>query len=300
MDEIHASHAGSVLDPRTLGAVMERFGLPTAVSLDHAGLTRVYAAWCENVPFDNIQKLISLADGGRMPGLDAGDFFENWLEHGCGGTCWPSSGALHALLVSLGFRARRSAGSMFDVGLVNHGTVKVTLDDGAEWMVDTSILSYAPLPLSLSEPYVGSEARMGVEVEPLDDGTHLVWIDFVPLADYVPCRLDVDPAGDELYFERYEIFSRLQSPFNERLYFRKGGVDGTHLVFGNTKFRRLPDGGVEIRVYERDELCAFLLDEGVSQEMIDRWISAGGLEKSFGAAAAGPHPEINGRPPSRR
>ena len=40
-----------------------------------------------------------------MPGLPALDFFTAWLADGCGGTCWPTSNALWALLVDLGFES---------------------------------------------------------------------------------------------------------------------------------------------------------------------------------------------------
>ena len=95
-------------------------------------LRAIYAAWCRRVPFDNVRKLIRLRLGntGQLPGDTSEDFFEAWLRHGAGGTCWPGAGACQALLQSLGFEAVRGIGTMLVVpGLPpNHGTVRVTFD----------------------------------------------------------------------------------------------------------------------------------------------------------------------------
>ena len=37
-----------------------------------------------------------------------------------GGTCWAGSNALYELLIATGFAARRGAGSMRDMGFINH------------------------------------------------------------------------------------------------------------------------------------------------------------------------------------
>src|SRR5438477_9902750 len=96
--------------------VLERFGIRSAPAPDHVGLHTIYAAWCTHVPFDNVRKMIALRtdDTGPLPGGDAEDFLATWLAHGTGGTCWPSSNALFALVDALGFDARRVTGSMGD------------------------------------------------------------------------------------------------------------------------------------------------------------------------------------------
>lgn len=92
--------------------------------LDADGLRRIYQAWCRSVPFDNVRKLIVLHGdpGAPLPGMDAEEFFTAWLQHGCGGTCWPSATALHALLAAVGFDPRLVAASMGDAGVPMHGT----------------------------------------------------------------------------------------------------------------------------------------------------------------------------------
>ncbi len=98
--------------------VLEKLGFRGRPSPDLAGLNAVLAAVCGGVPFDNIRKRIwfERIRKGPLPGGEPSDFFETWLTHGTAGTCWPSNGATHALLVSLGFSARRCAGGMMGAG----------------------------------------------------------------------------------------------------------------------------------------------------------------------------------------
>ena len=98
--------------PEIFERVLERLGLTKRPSIDLAGLNAVYAAWCGRIPFDNIQKRIWFAGDRTTPvtGGDPTEFFANWLAHGTGGTCWPTSGAMYALLRSLGYPARRITG----------------------------------------------------------------------------------------------------------------------------------------------------------------------------------------------
>jgi hypothetical protein len=287
------------LKPELLTRVLTKLGLSGPIPVDLDGLRQVYAAWCTHVPFDNIRKMISLNEGpgATLAGLDPADFFENWLMNGSGGTCWPSSNALFTLLKSLGFDARRVAGSMFELPQVNHGTIKVTLD-GEDWLVDSSMLTYEPFLLT-DRVYVKEGPANHVEVEP-EDGFHVVWADFPPMPEFIPCRLRLDPVDDAFYHERYESFSREESPFNQKLYFRRGGVDGAPVLFGNAKFTRTPDG-FDIREFDRDGLCDYLVnEEGLSAELVAEWAASGALDSTFDPTAGGPPPEILRPRPSQR
>ena len=286
------------LDTRLLNRVKTALGLEGTVPNTVDGLAAVYGAWCQRVPFDNIHKMISLYGGAdrSLGGLDAADFFENWLDNGIGGTCWPSSNALCVLLRSLGFDARRVAGSMFDLGVINHGTVKVRID-GRDWLADTSMMTNVPPPVS-GELYLGGKDGVGAEVEPVD-GSHVIWADFIPMPVYVPCRLHIDSVDVDFYYERYEIFSREQSPFNTRLYFRKGGPEGISVILGNYRFRRV-GGELAVEEFTRDGLCEHLRSIGVSERMLEKWIAAGALDMSLDPANIQPAPEVTGLPPSLR
>jgi hypothetical protein len=290
--------SGDELDTDLLKHILGALGVEGTIPLTLDGLATVYGAWCRRVPFDNIRKMISIhaGDPGPRGGLDAADFFANWLEHGTGGTCWPSSNALCVLLSSLGFEARRVAGSMFDLDVINHGTVKIRID-GADWLADTSMLTNLPLPTH-GDLYIGGADGISAEVERVDD-SHVIWADFVPMPVYVPCRLHFDPVGADFYEERYEIFSRAQSPFNGRLYFRVGGPAGARVILGNVRFSRV-QGELVMEELSREGLCEQLRSAGVSERMLERWISAGALDMSFDPANIPPTPEVAGVRPSLR
>jgi hypothetical protein len=102
------------LSPDLLERVLSRLGLSATPAPDLNGLKTVYAAWCRGVPFDNIRKLIHVQTQtpGVLPGDSAQDFFEAWLKYSTGGTCWAGNGALHSLLVTLGFAAHRGVATM--------------------------------------------------------------------------------------------------------------------------------------------------------------------------------------------
>jgi N-hydroxyarylamine O-acetyltransferase len=138
----------AVLPAELVDRVLERLGLGPGPSLD-----ALYAAWCQAVPYDSAQKRRYFAEGrtGPLPGSSPVEFFETWLVHGCGGTCWSGSFALHALLTSLGHDARFGAGFVMRPGdplaeLPNHGTVLVRHGD-ADVIVDSSFLTDRPLPV---------------------------------------------------------------------------------------------------------------------------------------------------------
>ncbi|MGE3109931.1 MAG: hypothetical protein AB7G11_03965 [Phycisphaerales bacterium] len=302
------------ISPATLARVLERLGLSGAPRADLGGLRALYRAWCRSVPFDNMQKIIALkeAPAGPLPGESAEDFFDLFLTHGTGATCWPSARAMHALLDALRFSARRAAGSMLDGGDLNHGTNRVTLD-AREWLVDTSILSDDPLPLD-ADVFNNFNPVQPIEVEytgphqpgpggggPAQPGGHVIWWYTPAFEPSMPCRLLADHVGEPLFRERYEA-SRSVGPFNHRLYARRN-FDGEMLVIvGSDLFSRTA-GRVDRATLSREQLLSTLRDRfGYSPAVISRWASCGGLDACFEPSAAppGPPPRQFGLPPSRR
>lgn len=304
-DTLHAPGTAMIPqdEPQTLdaamrGRVLERLGLRAAPATDLDGLRTLYRAWCACVPFDNVRKMIALRRGdAALPGGHADDFFAHWLSDGTGGTCWPTSNALHRLATALGFVVERVAGSMRDSGHVNHGSVRAHVD-GQRWLIDSSLLFEAPLPLDRGV-YVGPDPVFAVEIEPVDDGNHLIWADVPPNPEYLPCRLFAGTVTHAFCLERYEA-SRERSAFNERLYARRNRPGELLVLVGDTRYSKTASG-LAVRALSRDELLVALRDEiGISGRMIDAWVDSGSLDDSLRPPSGPKPPPVAGLPPSRR
>ncbi|MEA2642389.1 MAG: N-hydroxyarylamine O-acetyltransferase [Chloroflexota bacterium] len=211
------------LQAETLGAdtlerVVMKLGFTEQPAPTLAGLQAIYGAWCRRVPFDNVQKMVHLHEGrpGPLAGDDAESFFHNWLADGTGGTCWAGNGALHALLVTLGFAAVRGIGTMLTSPDVppNHGTVLVDLDE-ARYVVDASILHGAPLRLDEHAVTKVVQPAWGVTCEQRDGRWHIHWR---PLhrPEGIDCRIDQLQATRAAFHEAHER-TRAWSPFNYQL-----------------------------------------------------------------------------------
>jgi N-hydroxyarylamine O-acetyltransferase len=206
------------LAPPTRDAVLDRLGFSGTPTVDRPGLDAVYLAWCRTVPFDNVIKRIDIV-GGTAPFRNdlPEDFFALFLAHGTGGTCWPSTRALAALLRSIGFDVRLGSASMADdvAGRVHtHGTILATLDDELLW-VDTSMLTDVPVPLVRGAATALAHPFRPVRVEPVDDLWRVHWMQSARPASMGCLLLDDDVDGDH-YSARYE-WSRGWSPFNTSL-----------------------------------------------------------------------------------
>ena len=99
------SPADSSLPTDLREQLLERLGFSTTPDPNPETLRHLYDAWCRNIPFDNLRKLLHLRSGteGSLPGATPADFFKSWIQYGTGGTCWTNAAAMHALLTSLGF-----------------------------------------------------------------------------------------------------------------------------------------------------------------------------------------------------
>lgn len=256
------------LSPAMAERVLEAFGLPDAPAPDLEGLRTVYAAWCGNVPFDNIRKLIAVrgADTGPLPGDAPDDFFAHWLDHRVGGTCWAGNGALCALLKHLGFEARRGLATMMVAPNLppNHGTVVVDLP-GGRFVVDASIMHVEPLPVAADGSAVDHPAW---GVAGLWRDAHFA-INWRPLHrdDRIDCRIDAWTVDAARFSAQHEQ-TRAWSPFNFELTFNLVR-DGARLGVAQGRCLRLgPDGLETVTVGDRVE---FLVDHcGVGEAMAAR------------------------------
>ena len=281
-----------------LNRVLDRLGFREPPVTDVASLQRLYASWCMHVPFDNVRKMIVLKSEIKLPlpGLDPIEFFENWLKNGSGATCWPMANAFYELLSSLGYHSTRVAGFMRDLGIINHGSVKVSID-GLDYLADASLLLNVILPLD-HRTYFYENPVFPVESEP-DSDSHLVWMLTPPGSDYFYCRITGDPVEFSLFNERYEA-SREKSVFNQRLYARRNYPGEMIILWGNTRFSKTVKG-IEHRDLTQDEICKALeTDIGISDNLINDWVGSGSLDASFEPPSGPPLPPLTRKPPSQR
>ena len=278
--------------------VLTRLDFPFPATADATTLQQLYSAWCNHLPFDNIRKMISLRTGGNkpLPGLDAEEFFENYLTNGSGATCWPMANAFYELLLSLGFQASRVAGYMLDLGILNHGSVKVSVDN-QEYFTDAPLLLNVILPLGQGI-FIHNDPVVPVELEPQEE-SNLVWIKPLPGNEYFYCRMISDPVSYSLFEKGYEA-SRTGSIFNQRLYARRNDPGDQIVLWGNTRFSKTIHG-IESRELSPDELCEALhTDIGISYSLINDWAASGSLNDSFEKPSGQRPPAMTTKPPSQR
>ncbi len=266
----------SELPPALIARVLERLGFANEPEIDRRGLEQLYAAWCRHVPFDNVRKRIAMLEGapGPLPGGLPGDFLEAWLEHGTGGTCWPSSNGLHALVRACGFDVRRISASMADRNDHNHGSLIVRLA-GEELLVDSSIQCTTPIPLRRGVETVHDDPVHPIRVEPVEASFRIHW-GMAQSRDTMPCRLMNDPVDEGFYLERYEI-SRGYSVFNNALYARRNTPGRLVSFVGHTRHEKT-DAGVTSGELGSDALQRALVAEiGLSEAIVARLAACGGL-----------------------
>lgn len=266
----------SELSPRLIERVLARLGFADEPGIHRAGLEQLYAAWCGAVPFDNVRKRIALLEAtpGPLPGGLPDDFLSGWLEHGTGGTCWPSSNGLHALVRACGFEVRRISASMFDRNDHNHGSLVVRLG-GEELMVDSSMLNGAPIPLRRGGAAMLADPVHPIRVEPVEASFRIHW-GMSQSHDTMPCRLMDDPVDEAFYLERYEV-SRGYSVFNNALYARRNFSGRLVSFVGRVRHEKTATA-VASRELAPDELSKALVQEmGLSEAIVARLAACGGL-----------------------
>ncbi|MEO8616900.1 MAG: arylamine N-acetyltransferase [Luteolibacter sp.] len=260
-----------LLERELVKRVLERLGIPLEAEPTTEGLRRVYAAWCEQVPFDNVRKMIHVHSRStlKLPGSMAADYFKDWLHHGTGGTCWAGAGALHALLSAMGFHTERALGTMLVAPDLapNHGSVLVRIGH-ENFLLDTSILHHEPLLMLKSWETCIDHPAWGIRCYDRGGRWHIQWR---PLhkPDGFECRFESFGISDDEYQARYDQ-TRGWSPFNYQVCARRNcGDEVIGLAFGNfIKFRA--DGSVITTPLDDAGRRRVLIEDfGMSQEIID-------------------------------
>lgn len=264
--------ASEALPLSLLERILARLGISSVPDPTKAALDGIYEAWCRQVPFDNVRKLIHVRqqDASPLPGDDSVDFFEAWLKHGTGGTCWATNGAMFRLLASLDFDVVRGEGTMVIAPNIppNHGTVIVRLD-GQRYIVDGSLLQVEPLRLDEEHVTEVVNPAWGVRCAKQDGHWVIRWRP-AHQPDGLDCRIDSLQVTRERFHERHEA-TRPWSPFNYELYARS--VRGSSLVstcFGH-RVEFTGDGQLLKRPVTDRERRAFLIEElGMSEEIVSQ------------------------------
>lgn len=248
-------------------AVLERLALDRPKA-DTDGLRAVYRAWCDHIPFDNLQKLVALRqDRKPLPGDDAEEFFRNWLSDGTGATCWASSNALYHLLVHLGFDVVRLTAAMLDLPDPNHGTNLVTVD-GSSYLADSSVLSGEPIEAGGDRTMVDSSHYL-VELRPEGDA----WLMTFPSAMFerMVCRVFAEPADAGTY-QRLHERTRELSVFNDHLHVTRH-LDGSVWNLRHRTLTELCPAGQQVEMND-DDTRNWLARAGFSERAVDAAIAA--------------------------
>ncbi len=261
-----------VLAPDLIEKILARLGLVRKPEQTLAGLREFYGAWCANVPFDNVRKLIHVRAQRKspLPSFTPEDFFAGFLKYGTGGTCWAGAGALHTLVRSLGFDAERGIGTMLHAphAAPNHGTVLVRFGE-TKYLVDSSMLFGEPLLLNENASTSIDHPAWGVRCSRKDGHWFIAWR---PLhkTDGFECRLErFDVSWAE--FQQMHAATGGWSPFNFEVSARKnrnGEVVG--VGFGQA-VRLRKDGGVDRAPAAYQERTRILIDDvGLSEEIVSQ------------------------------
>ena len=265
------------VQPDLLDRVLEKFGLSERPELDLDGLSTVYNAWCESLSFDNVQKRVYMGEdrSGPLPGIAPAEFLQNFVTHGTGGTCWPSSGGMWALLDGLGFDAHRVSGNMIvpvPLEEPNHGSTAVFIE-GQTVLVDSSILNHAPIPLVEGEDSTTDVPLNETQIEWLGDTWQVHWLPGHGREEIV-MRLDGPGVGESRSFEfwahRSEV-SRGSSLFNDALYIRKSVPGGIRTIGRGALISINAGGDVEVDEIDHETRDRELIETfGLSEEIVAR------------------------------
>lgn len=255
------------IPPAYVEKILEQMGLGEKPDPDLAGLGELYSAWCHHIPFDNCRKLIACRNRtpGPLPGDDSLDFFEMWLKHGVGGTCWASHGAWSDLLTALGFDAHRAVATMMVVPNLppNHGTVIVNIGSSV-YCVDVGIKFVEPLAIIPGRDVTIEHPAWGVRGHWVDDKYAIRWR-ALHLADPFDCHIDEWPVDAPRFAKQHEA-TREWSPFNYQLNFnlvKNGGRIGVGM---GDAVQIAPDGAITRTPLE--DRKGYLIDQlGVSEEL---------------------------------
>jgi arylamine N-acetyltransferase len=264
------------LAPALVERVLMKLGLRQRPTLDLVGLNILYAAVSANIPFDNFQKRIWFAgpQTASLPSGDPSEFFNNWLQHDTGGTCWPINGAMYALAHALGFDARRIVGSVIVEGYprgANHGSVLVTLD-GISYLVDAWMASFKVRPLISGKPSSTGHGIHDVSAVPTESGFEIISYPGFDREHPLPFRPEpeYDPVDHALFIARYNR-TKMVGFFNHAIFICRHFPDSILTMGRKSKFHIAADNALTKTEPTEAERKQSLIEEfGLSEEIVEK------------------------------
>jgi N-hydroxyarylamine O-acetyltransferase len=271
----HRTSPEPALAPALVERVLERLGLREKPTLDLEGLNQLYAAFCGNVGFDNVQMRIWIAGPQKtpLPGGDPNEFFNDFLQHGTGGICWPLNGALYALARVLGFKARRIAGSVVVKGYppgVNHGSVLVSLDR-VNYLLDGWMASFKALPLVPGEPASTGRGIHDIWAIPSESGFEILSVPGYDRGHPLPfCpEPQYDPVDHTFFLARADS-TRTVGFFNDVLFISRHCPDSILTLGRKSKFLVAADGTLtRTELPEAGRKTVLIEEFALSEEIVD-------------------------------
>ena len=216
--------------PGFLDRVLAAWGVtePPSPSIEY--LDRLHEAYLENVPFENVTKLLKAA---RVNGPEAAlrqpvEFWKDHLRHRSGGTCFAATYAYRFLLRYLGFPSRLLFCHLPAEEPQAHSALWVELG-GRDLLIDVGYALPAPVALSRRAavrrrtPYYDVETRPGTRDEFLvfsedDRGSRFRY------------RFRLEPVEEDRYLAAWRETFRPDAPYMKRLALGRYR-DGTRYLF---------------------------------------------------------------------
>ncbi|MDC0033325.1 arylamine N-acetyltransferase [Alphaproteobacteria bacterium] len=265
------------LSSEILTHILIKLDLAEKPECNLVGLNRVYAAYCGHVPRDNIQKRIWLTGKQNTPvtGGDPIEFFENWLAHGTGGTCFPASGGLHTLLCALGFDAKRVTGCVIRDGIeydANHSSVMARVD-GADFLVDPQQASFTALPIIPGKTSSAGNGIHSTRTVPVPGGFELQSFPGSNRQEPLRIRFYLENCfvSHAFFLENYALSAVRElgrSPFNDTLIVSRRFPGSLVIVGRGNRIEVSADNTVtkvEINIDERNKIL--IKELGISEEI---------------------------------
>jgi arylamine N-acetyltransferase len=264
------------LAPALLERVLTKLGLSRPPDPDLAGLNALYAAVSASIPFDNVQKRIWFASPQTtpLPGGDPNELFNNWLQHGTGGTCWPINSAMYALAHALGFDARRIVGSVIVKGYprgANHGSVLVTLN-GISYLVDAWMAAFKVLSLMPGKPSSTGRGIHDISAVPIEGSFEIISYPGFDREHPLPFRPEpeYDPVDHALFLARYDR-TKTVGFFNDAIFICRHFPDSILTMGRKSKFHLAADNTLTKTEPTEAERKKSLIEEfGLSEEIIEK------------------------------